>query len=456
MRNRNRNALLLAALTAAQLAYAGTVRVADAPAPAPLSVSASATPAVVHITLEEAKARALGNNKLLNLAALNAQSKAFAVKAARADYFPKVVGTVVYLHFNDDLGTVLATQGRTVMGPRGRPLAMLPATSIDLPVLNQNTSVANIGAVQPLTDLLKVRQGVKIAQADQQIAQAQEEEGIRKVASGVEQLYWGLLAVRRIQAGAAEGLQGAEMIAKTGALEARTALVEARQAVQEVDKQAADLQAQLLGLLDLPPCTTLELVEPPLPLLPYHCADDMVGLALSSSPDIREAEATICKAKAALAAGKLDYVPSIGLVGGYVNQTGASYIQQDIGYVGVVGSYTFVDWGKRRNVVRERENLVGMATLKLEQTREDVRLKVEKAFRDWATSQETLKIDEEMVGLRKEAEKKATTPQAMTNPTALDALLTASKKRAEAEVEAVKADLAYRQAYVELMGLVGK
>ena len=105
---------------------------------------------------------------------------------------------------------------------------MFPATSVDLPVLNQNTNVANIGAVQPLTDLLKVRQGVKIAQADQQIAQAQEEEGIRKVASGVEQLYWGLLAVRRIQAGAVEGLQGAEMIAKTGSLDARTALVEAR------------------------------------------------------------------------------------------------------------------------------------------------------------------------------------------------------------------------------------
>ena len=47
------------------------------------------------------------------------------------------------------------------------------------------------GVVQPLTDLLKVRQGVKIARADEQIAQAQQEEGIRKVASGVEQLYWG-------------------------------------------------------------------------------------------------------------------------------------------------------------------------------------------------------------------------------------------------------------------------
>ena len=454
MENTNKSVLLLAALAAARLVSSGGARGADAPAK--MTAPANAPPAVVHITLDEAKQRALGNNKLLNLAALNAQSKAFAVKAAQADYFPKVVGTEVYLHFNDDLGTVLSTQGRTVSGPRGRSLATFPATSVDLPVLNQDTSVANIGMVQPLTDLLKVRQGVKIARADEQIAQAQQEEGIRKVASGVEQLYWALLAVRRIQAGAAEGLRGAEQVAKTGSLEGRTALVEARQAVQEVDRQAADLQAQLDDLLDLPSCTTLDLVEPPLPLLPYHCAADAVGLAVASSPEIREAEQTVCKAQAALAAGKLDYVPSIGLVGGYVNQTGASYVQQDIGYVGVVGSYTFVDWGKRRNVVRERENLVGMATLKLEQTRDDVRQKVEKAFREVDAGQETLKTAEEMVALRKEAEKKATTPEAMTNLAALDALLRATKKRAEAEVDAVKADLAYRQAYVQLMSLVGK
>ena len=51
---------------------------------------------------------------------------------------------------------------------------------------------------------------------------------------------------------------------------------------------------------------------------------------------------------------------SIALVGGYVNQTGASYIQQDFSYVGAVATYTFVDWGKRKNVIRERKNLVAI------------------------------------------------------------------------------------------------
>jgi outer membrane protein TolC len=278
------------------------------------------------------------------------------------------------------------------------------------------------------------------------------EAGTRKLVSGVEQLYWGLLAARRIQAGAVEGLRGAEQLAQTKTLEARAALVEARQSLQQVDKQIADLQEQLNGLLDLPLCTTLELAEPPLPVVSFRCADDVVGLALGNSPEIHEAEQNVIKAQAALCAGKLDFVPSIALTGGYVDQTVQSYVQQNIGYIGVMGSYTFVDWGKRRNVVRERQNLVAMAKLKLEQTQDDVRQKAVKAFRDVADSLDAVKMAQEMVELRKQAEKKAATPEAERDPAGL---MAASKARLVAEIDAVKAELAYRQAYVDLMSLLG-
>src|SRR5262249_36634882 len=136
------------------------------------------------------------------------------------------------------------------------------------------------------------------------------------------------------------------------------------------------------GLLDFPLSTTVELDAPPLPALQYSSVDEVIALALGASPEIHEAQQTVCKAEAALCAGKLDYLPSIGVVGGYANQTVASYIQQDIGYIGVMGSWTLVDWGKRRSVIHERENLVMMATLKLHQTEDDVRQKAAKAFRE--------------------------------------------------------------------------
>jgi outer membrane protein TolC len=438
-------AVCLAALQAAPLAAQG-------PGPETLPPSAS-SPAAVRLTLEEAKQKALASSKLLSLAALNAESKTFAIKAARAHYFPQIGAQALYFHFNDDLGTVLATTGRTVSGPKGVPLLTFPATAINVPVLNQDSSVANILAVQPITDLLKVRQGVKIAQADAGIAQAQWQKGVRELVSGVEQLYWGLLAARRIQAGIQEGLREAEKFAKLGTVAVRIALVETRRDLEQVDAQVADLQKQLNGLLGLPLHTTLDLVEPAMPPLPYSSEDEVVGLALVNNPDIHEAQQTICKAQAALTAGKLDYVPSIAVVGGYSNQTAASYVQQDIGFIGVIGTWTLVDWGHRKNVVRERRDLVAMATLKWRQTQDDVREKAVKAFGEVTETQAALRTAEELAALRQEAVKEATTPEAMRNP---KPLLEAAKDAATAAVDAVKADLAYRQAYVKLMSLIGQ
>jgi|SRR5579884_19296 len=224
-------AILLAHLS--PIAIPTDVNAQDLPAPSALE---SAGLKAVRLTLPEAKERALSASKLLNLASMNAEAKAYAIKVARSDYFPKVIGSVLYLHFNDDLGHMLTTQGRTISGPRSVPLLTFPPTAIQVAIFQQDSTFTTLNVLQPITDLLKVRQGVKIAQADEQIAKADLERGTRALVSGVEQLYWGLLAARRIQRGAVQGVRGAEMLAQTGTLEARTALVEARQALQQVKK----------------------------------------------------------------------------------------------------------------------------------------------------------------------------------------------------------------------------
>ncbi len=128
---------------------------------------------------------------------------------------------------------------------------------------------------------------------------------------------------------------------------------------------------------------------------------------LAASPELREAAQNITKAQAATHAAQLDFMPSIVAMGGFTNQTAASYIQQNFGYIGVMGSYTFVDWGKRRNVIQEREHLIGMATLKLRQTQDDVRQKTLKAYRGMFESHRALSLAQGLVALRKEAEAKA-------------------------------------------------
>jgi outer membrane protein TolC len=425
------------------------------PAPAPLAVTATAPPTVYRLTLDGARERALSNSKLLALAATNIEGKGFHTRATRANYFPQIVGNSVFFHFSDDLGTVVTTPGRHLTGPRGRTLINTPSQTINAAVLNQESSFNTIAAVQPLTALLKVRAGVQASRADEEIAQAQLDKGRRELASGVEQLFWGLLAAQRLHAGALEGVRAAEKLgsAPTAPVELRLALAEARQGLGQVESQLADLQEQMNLLLDLPVCTRLDLVEPPLPVAPVTCADDAVGRAVANSPEVREAELTVKKAQAGVKVAKVDYLPNVVLMGGYANQTFADYIQPNFGYVGVMGSYTFVDWGKRKNSVREAENLVALANLKVRTTEDDVKQKALKAFRELEDARRGIPAAEEMVRLRKEAEKKAMTPDAMTNP---GPLVIAIKARATAEVDLVKASLAYRVAHAQLMALLGQ
>jgi hypothetical protein len=70
-----------------------------------------------------------------------------------------------------------------------------------------------------------------------------------------------------------------------------------------------------------------------------------------------------------------------------------------------------------------------------------------KAFREIGETQAALQMALEMVALRREAEKKAANVADAT---------TAANVHMTAEVEAVKADLAYHIAFVQVMSLTGK
>src|ERR1700677_3799685 len=140
----------------------------------------------LRLTLTEARQRVLANSKAMQLAQLQVEQKGYARKAMQTYYLPKFIGSYAYLHFNNPLGTVISTKG-----------PFLP--DIPVNVINQDASVGAIIAAQPVTGLLKVREGVKAAKADEQIALAQVNKATRLLTSGVEQLYLGLVAAQRLR-----------------------------------------------------------------------------------------------------------------------------------------------------------------------------------------------------------------------------------------------------------------
>jgi hypothetical protein len=70
-----------------------------------------------------------------------------------------------------------------------------------------------------------------------------------------------------------------------------------------------------------------------------------------------------------------------------------------------------------------------------------------KAFREYEQTQQALQLADELVPVRKEAEKTAAD---------VPAKFKAGKETMTAQVDYMKADLAHRIAYVKLMALIGR
>jgi outer membrane protein TolC len=307
-----------------------------------------------------------------------------------------------------------------------------------------------VTALQPITALLKVQQAVKAADADQQIARSQVEEADRAIASGVEQLYCGLLAADKILVGAraAAGAAAAQQMAagRPLSIEAQIVAVQGKQATQAVASQQADLQEQLNGLLGLPLCTGLELVDLP-PLCPtITCADQAVSLALAHSPAILQADWTAAKAEVAVKVAKVDWLPDVAVLGGYVSNDGINVIQHDVGYVALTANMPIFEGFKRIHAVREAESVVAMARMKACQTRDEVRLKARKAYREFYEAMEATQTAQEMLLVRQEAQRKAATP---------DDAIKAASEIMKAQAAIVQAEATCRVAYAKLLNVAG-
>jgi len=232
-----------------------------------LARPAPSAPAALRLTLEEAKQQALAQNKQVHLGRLNIEEKQLAISAATTDYLPKVLGSAAYLHFNDNLGTVLATEGRQLgggsIGPGGIiqvPSITIPRQSITANVVNQDSAFGALIVAQPITKLIGVSALVDLARADEGIASAQLDKGARDLLSGVSQAYYGLLAARRINAVLTLQFQAVEPLVKAKpTAELRLGLLELRKGRAETRKQIPELTDLLNQLLGFPSGTALEL-----------------------------------------------------------------------------------------------------------------------------------------------------------------------------------------------------
>jgi outer membrane protein len=135
------------------------------------------------------------------------------------------------------------------------------------------------------------------------------------------------------------------------------------------------LSTSLNRMMGWPDDTELALV-PPEPLAEDISLEEVSTKPIGGNPDVIEAEQTVIKARAAAALSKLEYIPTVAAMGGYLFQNALPSVPSNYGYGGVVASYNLFDFGKRERAVKEARAKVEMAEIALQLTKEKVAAEV--------------------------------------------------------------------------------
>ena len=383
----------------------------------------------LRISLPDAQARAVVAAKTVELTKLSVTAARYHREAVRADYFPKIGAELFNLHFNKFLGQEIQLANRKAF----------------LPLLAQSQTSFAVTAVQPVTPLFKVHEAVRIARADERIAQARAGAAAAQVAANVERTYLTLLIAQRQLVAAEVKTKMLAAPARLASLapppepspERQVALLEATKAVVTANSQVTELTQSLNTLMGLPADTQLDLADPP-PLIEDTSSGPPAQPMIDRNPEVVEAQQTLTKARAAARLSKLDYVPDVAGLWGYSVQNAIPALSHDFSFGGFMASWNVFDFGKREKTMQERSTEVRMAEVNLELVRAKVAASSQKASLDLQRMRRILELTRRVASMYRAM-------PADYQTTSLEG----TAARAQAEIEIYQAELDYRLAYSE-------
>jgi outer membrane protein TolC len=414
------------------------------------------------LSLQEAVQLALSQNRALKIARLKVTEAEQRKAQQRASYFPVV---------NDHAHAEASTGVQHVTIPAGALGAvngsLVPGQTVNVPQGLNNYALNIAGVSQPLTQLIRIHQANLLAAAETAISRDELQRAENEVVVDVYNLYFGVLvaqvqktAAQQQTEYAAEQLRESDNDVREGSalritiIEANASVLQARQSLLTADLQIADLTTALNNVLGLPLNTSLRL-NADIPGAPeLRPEDSYVQDGWAKNPHILIAQATIRKARAALAAAKSAYIPDVTAYFTNTWQDGVSLLQRNISAIGANVSWDVFDFGKRRAAVREREAQLAEAKENLERLKDDVATHVKQSYDKLARTKDMIDVAGEVAEMRKEGERLA------RNQSAQGVMTVADRRHAAVAVYSSQADLLqanlnYLIAWAELEKTVG-
>jgi outer membrane protein TolC len=429
-----------------------------------LAATAQNTAEVRRLTLTDAVHLALTHNRELKIARLQVGETEQKRAQAKASYFPELKNESTFLHTTALQNISLPTGAFGVF----QGVGPVPASDILIDQGRKTFETSGTSLAQPLTQLIRIHQADRIALSEIAVSRDELKKAETEVALKVHELYYSIL-VARLEKRAAEQetafaqtrLHESEQDVRNGdalkiaMIEGNAGLLQSKQNALTIDLQLSDLNTQLNDLLGLPLDTTLELSEVQSAILEEHPREEYEKIAWEENPQIQAAVAVVEQGKAGVTAAKSAYIPDITAIARQSYQNGVPFVAHNFGTFGLTLTYDVFDFGKRRAVVREREEKLAEAQENLTRLKEAVSVRVERSYNKVERTKQMLEVANEVVRLRAEGERLAQN-QLTQGVELVSNVRQASAANYKAQADLLQAQLGYLLANAELEQTIGR
>jgi outer membrane protein TolC len=354
------------------------------------------------LALVDAIQIALGNNRPVQIAKLDFTKSGWEVAEAKTRKFPELktemlasglITAPVYTYPEGIFGTI-----------NNQPV---PSKNVEISLANGVTGYAIATATQPISQLYQIHLGIREKELSADLAGEKYQQKRQTTAADVKQAYYGILqseAALESETALVKEYEetnrvagdylSKESILKSEVLEVKAQLAQAKhQLITTRDSLTTQKEHfnDLLGRDIDTPFRTQQVPPASMDEMDLKAAREN---ALRQRPELKEAKINLDRAGYDRSLAKAEYIPGIGAQLQYFTPINTQILPQNILSAGIKMTWEPFEWGRRKDNVKQKDIQVQQSQYQLDQTRSQVLLDVDNAFRKLGESRSMLEVAE--------------------------------------------------------------
>ncbi len=355
------------------------------------------------LTVDQAVALALQNNREVKICLLSVNSAKEGVAATRTARLPQLkfdvfeLQSLTHINFNVKEGQFGTFPG---IGP-------VPATPTNISTPLRPITLMFGTAAQPLSQLYRIGLGIHEQEVGVDLAQESVRQERQNIASQAKRGYYQILQTQSALDAMEESTQflreldrvtdqyvAKQVVLKSESLTVKTKLAQTEyQTLMLQDSLAAQRETlnQLMGR-DLR--TEFRVQAVPEPTADEEDLNAARRKALDQRPELREARLKFQQTKLDERVEKSQFIPDVSLAFHYLSPFSVNFLPKNFAGVGLMLNWQPFDWGEKKHLLAEKAMAVRQASLNSEEIESKVLLDVDTSFRKFREVRTLLRVNQ--------------------------------------------------------------